>query len=359
MASCLGLVSAPAAGAEPARSALVIAIDSYVALPALSSCAGSSNAVATALRGLGYELTLRENASTGGADAGIGDFTRRLSERKGSAVIYVCGYGAVFNDRVFLLPATARIARPADVLTQGILLKSILATVDSDRTTTAVVALDIVPQPGGPDVINLASLSAADGAEGVGIIAVSQTASSETVSPLGRALVASLAGPVVRTERLLDDVRTQLAGSAASIVALHMPTRPENYLAGAPPPRVGPPQPPVQAASPPPDKTSAQPANAPPAIADQAVAAQPPVAEPARRAEALPVRELPDEELMTDDDRRLVQQALIRLGYYSRSTDGIFGADTRAAIRRYQHEIGAEMTGYIAGEQATRLVGTP
>ena len=61
---------------------------------------------------------------------------------------------------------------------------------------------------------------------------------------------------------------------------------------------------------------------------------------------------------MTDADRRRIQAALLRLGYYDKQADGIFGADTRAAIRRFQHEISADMTGVITPEQSARLLAT-
>ena len=61
---------------------------------------------------------------------------------------------------------------------------------------------------------------------------------------------------------------------------------------------------------------------------------------------------------MTDADRRRIQLALAALGYYSGRIDARFGPETRAGIRRYQYEIGAEMTGVITGEQASRLVST-
>jgi len=57
---------------------------------------------------------------------------------------------------------------------------------------------------------------------------------------------------------------------------------------------------------------------------------------------------------MTHADRRDVQITLARLGYYEGQIDGLFGPDTRAAIRRWQHEVGAEMTGTLSGAQETR-----
>ena len=42
-----------------------------------------------------------------------------------------------------------------------------------------------------------------------------------------------------------------------------------------------------------------------------------------------------------------------RMGYYSGRIDGTFGPETRAAIRRYQFEIKADLTGQLNAEQAT------
>ena len=44
---------------------------------------------------------------------------------------------------------------------------------------------------------------------------------------------------------------------------------------------------------------------------------------------------------------------LANIGYYSGRIDGTFGPETRAAIRRYQFEIKAELTGRLTAEQAT------
>jgi peptidoglycan hydrolase-like protein with peptidoglycan-binding domain len=61
---------------------------------------------------------------------------------------------------------------------------------------------------------------------------------------------------------------------------------------------------------------------------------------------------------MSDANRRQVQEALRRLGYYRGPTDGIIGPLTRAAIHRFQQDIGAEPTGSLTADQATRLVSS-
>jgi peptidoglycan hydrolase-like protein with peptidoglycan-binding domain len=67
---------------------------------------------------------------------------------------------------------------------------------------------------------------------------------------------------------------------------------------------------------------------------------------------------MPAEADMTDANRRQVQEALRRLGYYRGPTDGIIGRLTRTAIHRFQQDIGAEPTGSLTADQASRLVST-
>ena len=59
---------------------------------------------------------------------------------------------------------------------------------------------------------------------------------------------------------------------------------------------------------------------------------------------------------MSGSVRRWVQTALAKRGYYDGRIDGDFGPDTQAAIRRYQHELGADMTGRLTPAQAVGLV---
>jgi len=62
------------------------------------------------------------------------------------------------------------------------------------------------------------------------------------------------------------------------------------------------------------------------------------------------------EAAMSAADRRQVQATLQRLGYDPGPVDAIFGPRTRAAIRRFQQDIGAQQTGSLTGEQVSRLL---
>ena len=339
-AVCASLLAVPLARAQTARTALVAGSATYSALPGIPGCARSANVVAAALRALNFDVTDRPDASTGGVSGGIAEFADHLAAGKGTGFVYVCGYATDFNDRTFLLPVTAKIERPSDVMTQGVLAKAVLSGIGRDPATMGVVIFDLIAKPDGPPKIALDALVALPVPDGVGIIAATETAPADAPTPLAAAVVSALAGPAVRTEGLLTAVQTQLTGAKATTLVAHMPVAP-GYLAGAPPPPVARP-----AAAPPP---AATPPAAPPAA--PAPAATPPVA-------ATPLEPVPDEAQMTDADRKKVQSALVRLGYYDNPIDAVFGPETRAAIRRYQHEIGGEMTGRLTAQQATKLVNT-
>ena len=114
-------------------------------------------------------------------------------------------------------------------------------------------------------------------------------------TPLATALVAALAGPQVRTEALLASVRARLPGSQRGD-PLPGPARlPRRRPAAAP--------------------AAAMPRSPP-------VGRQPRHRAASRRRGALPAKQLPDEAQMTEADRRQVQAALVRLGYYGSPVDG-------------------------------------
>jgi len=130
---------------------------------------------------------------------------------------------------------------------------------------------------------------------------------------------------------------------------------PTSPSAPPPPTAAAPPAAPTAAAAPP------APGNAPPItpsapVPSAAPSPSPPTAPPVATAATAPPSVLPAEAEMSAADRRQVQEALRRLGYYKGPADGIFGPLTRAAIRRFQQDIRSDATGYLTADQANRLV---
>jgi hypothetical protein len=337
VAAAIATAAAPVpspARAAPAHEALVIGNGTYDALPTLPACLLSAHVVSAALRAAGFHVVEAEDATSGATDAAIGSAGNALSAAPGATVlVYVCAYATALNDRAFLLPTTANITRPTDVLTQGVLARSLLEMLMRGRAGAAVVALDVVPAPSAPAALGLDTALQGELPDGLGSIAVTQAKPADAPTPLAVSLSADLKASTVQVGPLLATLQAQLAANkAVTIAATHVPAT-QAYLVGEPAPA---PSPPTQAAAPP---------------------AQP--APPSAQAEALPAptAALPDEAQMTDADRRRVQAALARLGYYDGQVDGIFGSDTRAAIRRYQHELRASMTGVLTAAQANKLAG--
>ncbi len=351
------------AQAAPARQALVIGNGTYATLPGLPACLLSAHTVAAALRGAGFDVVEREDVTAGGIDAAIAEAARQLAGDPtasafvpaASAFVYVCSYAVAFNDRPFLLPISANIARPADVLTQGVLAKSLLDLLTRGGGRPAVLALDVVPAPIGPATGTPANPTPANAnmgldamvqgslPEGLGVIAASQAPPPDAPTSLATSLAANLKGTAVQIAPLLAAVQQQLrAAKPVTIAALHSPAV-QAYLVGAPP---SPPAPPPLTPS------ASKPAESP-----QVATANPPA--PAQAAAPSPAPlSMPAEENMTEADRRRIQTVLTQLGYYDGKVDGVFGPDTRAAIRRYQHELGATMTGRLTTEQASKLAAS-
>lgn len=327
------------AAAEPARLALVIGNSAYAGLPALHACGDSLNVVAAALKRAGFAVTERLNVSNGRMGAAITDFADTLAQQPGSvAVVYFCGYAMAYDGRVFLLPASATLERDTDILTQGLVSRVLINSVLTADTAAGLVLVDSAATPGHLTAVAPGSVvnPAAPGNSGV-VVTHSSMPLPDGATPLAAALSAGLAAPELDVRPLLADMQAALRGIPGLTVAAAAPAGPA-WLRGGPPAR-----PSVVIAAP-------APTPAPVAVAQPPEAAAPvaaPVTAPPPPAEPGPV---------TDADRRRIQLALQRLGYYAGKVDAVYGPDTLAAIRRFQHELGAAMTGRLTPEQAARLL---
>jgi hypothetical protein len=355
--------------------ALVIGEASYVGLPPLAGCALSAHAMAAALRRLGFSVDEQDDASSGALYGGIDGLAQRMTAAPTAPTfVYLCGYTTGYNDRPFLLPVDANVTRPSDVLSQGVLLKSLLNAVVNAKPATAVLAVDAVRLPKATTPLTLDALEKPALPPTLGYIAVADAAPGNLPMPLAATMVPLMNASPLQGAVLLTETGQQLSGlKDADVAALSLPNA-GLYLAGAPPavaaappPATSPAPPPATSPAPPSAAVAASPPAATPAPPSAAIAASPPAATPApppvaaRAPLSLPdssAPSLPDESAMTDDQRHRVQRALSQLGYYDGRPDGIFGPDTRAAIRRWQYEEHQPMTGHLTGAEASRLAAT-
>jgi hypothetical protein len=325
--TCCG---ATAGWSEPLRIALVIANGQYANFPAMARCAPAAAAARDGLRAKGFEIIERNNLGRGEFDTAIGLLARRVAASPPAvAALYYCGYAAEFNNRSFLLPVSAVLSRDHDVLSQGVVVKSVVDSLRRAPDGAGLVLLDVFTLPNAP-AGRMGPLAEQLPASSFAVIAANNDGPGEGATAAALGLRDEVAAGDASVNSVLSGLRRRLAKeavtaqfiAATSDAALAPETRP------APAPAPAPVPPPAAASAPPP----------------------PPAA---------PLHVMVDEDRMSDQDRRQVQTVLATIGYYAGRIDGTFGPETRAAIRRYQFEIKAELTGRLTAEQATRLVNGP
>jgi formylglycine-generating enzyme required for sulfatase activity len=163
---------------EQRRVALVIGNGGYPAGP-LRNPANDARMMGEALRSLGFDVVMHENAGRRQMHAAIGDFRKRL-ESGGVGLVYFAGHGLQAGDRTLMVPVDADIASPQAVLEAGVDLRTVLAGMSAERPGKLnLVILDMclndptgsgaaaVPQAPGQTLIAYATSAgsyAADGA---------------------------------------------------------------------------------------------------------------------------------------------------------------------------------------------------
>jgi hypothetical protein len=299
-----------ASAAHAAPLALVIGNAAYTNFPALPACTASAGLVARKLTAAGFTVTSAADLSNGGLDGAVTDFTTHAATAPATpALVYVCAYGASLDTRDFILPVTAQIAGPTDLMAEGVLARSLVGTGRIKRQAPLLVALDLVRDPSGllaPPGGALASLPLPTG---VGVAVIGETRPPSAPTAFAGALAKAVGDGTLAPDTLGSIAAHLPAGGGATVAAVQDAK--------------------LQAAAP------------PPAPAKAATQAEP----------------LPDDGALSETQRRRVQIALAGMGYYDGRLDGVFGPETRAAIRRWQHEKGADMTGQLTGVQATELAG--
>jgi hypothetical protein len=327
---CFTCCGVDAAHSESSRIALVITNSQYANFPAVSRCAPTAAMAGDSLRAKGFEVIERNNLGRGEFDTAIGLLARRVAAAPPAvAAMYYCGYAAEFNNRSFLLPVSAVLTRDNDLLSQGILVKSVIESLRRTPDSAGLVLLDVFQPPDAPSG-RMGQLAEQLQASSFAVIAAGNEPNGEGATALALGLRDELSATDAGVNSVTNGLRRRLAKEAmtAQVIAATGDAALAAEKRPAPPP--------VASIAPPPP--------APPPQPSFKTAPQQHV--------------MVDEDQMSDSDRHQVQTVLASIGYYSGRIDGVFGPETRAAIRRYQFEIKAELTGRLTAEQATRLVNS-
>jgi hypothetical protein len=333
------------ARSQQLRIALVISNGQYASMPALARCSASATVVRDALRGIGFDVVERTDLGRGEFDTAIGALARRAAASPSAfAALYYCGYAVEFNGRSFVLPTSANIARDYDVLTQGIISKSLVDSLIRAKESTGFVLLDVFRTPDTSATTGLGGLIEQMQPSNFAVIGSSNNGATEGPTAASLALRDQAAERELSLAAFINGMRRQLSKDAAVTAHFVPAIGSPSFLTGGP-----------RVASP---SAATQPAASTAAAAVRPAAAPAPSVEAPPAAPSPPRQVMADEDQMSEQDRRRIQVILATMGYYAGRIDGTFGPETRAAIRRYQFEIKAELTGRLNAEQATRLVNT-
>jgi hypothetical protein len=305
-------------------------------MPSVARCGASATTVRDALRGRGFEVVERSDLGRGEFDTAIGTLARRIAASPPAfGALYYCGYALEFNGRSFVLPTSANITRDYDVLTQGIISKSLVDSLSRVSESIGFVLLDGFRIPNASAATGLGRMIEQVPPSNFAVIGASNDGHAEGPTAASLALRDQVAEGEVSLDTFMSGMRRRLSKDAA-VTAYFIPAIAR--LTGGRRDASPSPVPAASAAS-----TTVPVHPAPPA--DPSVIASPP-------------QTMTDEEHMSEQDRRQIQLKLATMGYYPGRIDATFGPETRAAIRRYQFEIKAELTGRLTAEQATRLVNS-
>jgi formylglycine-generating enzyme required for sulfatase activity len=133
-------IHAAVSGTE-SRVALVIGNSAYRDSP-LNNPVNDARAVARALTGLGFAVTLKENQDQKAMAEAIRDFGERLKRHGGVGLFYYAGHGVQAGGRNFLIPVDAVIKAEDEVAYNSIDANLVLDKMDSAKNRLNLMILD-------------------------------------------------------------------------------------------------------------------------------------------------------------------------------------------------------------------------
>jgi hypothetical protein len=339
-----GAAMAPcAASADMGKAALVIGNAGYVKGQPLSGCDKAAHDTSAWLRLQGFDVDDVFDGSSVAMRSAIGDFVTRLSGTPHkTAIVYVCSYAAIANQRLFLLPVDWDAAHFTRIETQGVILKALLNTLAG---TNGVLFADLGMMPGKAASDAIDQLQAEMPA-GVHFALVARN--DREVGSLGKGLPALLTNAGQDWGKLSSAFLSQYDTQHNDRLVVFSP------LAG--------PMPPLTAAAAP--ALVQVPAPAPASPPHQAAAATVPSTFPAQPQDRKPTPSRakqpasPPKPIARSKDSRMgrIQAALAHRGYYAGSVTGALDGRTRRAIQTFQASLGDAPSGQLTRLEIVELL---
>ena len=141
----------PAVNTVP-RFALVIGNGKYREVP-LKNAANDAKAIAGHLKRMGFDVTLKLDATRGEMIETIRAFGARLQKQKGVGLFYYAGHGAQLAWRNYLIPVDAVIKNVSEVDAQAVDMETLLESMTRARNPMNLIILDACrDNPFGGDV---------------------------------------------------------------------------------------------------------------------------------------------------------------------------------------------------------------
>ena len=348
----------PATQAEN-RVALVIGTDAYAMLPDLNNAAKDAEGMAAKLRGLGFDVILRLNATERHMGRALTDFENRLTKAQVGLVFYA-GHGIQADGRNYLIPADAQVEIEEDLRYEGIDSGDFLEAMKRAGSPLNIVVLDAcrdnpLPRRTRSAARGLAVVPVPKGIQGTAILYSAAPGQTAQDGPKGGhgvftgELLKALDQPGLKLEDVFKRTATQVAALTRNTQDpwFHSSIKGDFYFRSGKGDAAGhgPAAPAPAAAT---GGTSAEVAfwqtiqgSGNPADFQDYIVRFPDGAFTGlanRRLTALTAGPA------TDQVRR-VQQRLSVLGYNPGPVDGRMGARTRKAIERFQHSEGLPVDG--------------
>ena len=124
-----------------ARNALVIGNSAYPKAP-LTNPKNDASDVAEALRGAGFEVDVKLDASRTDMQDAIARFGARLKTKGGVGLFYFAGHGVQLDGENYLLPVDMQVASAEDIKRAGVSAANLVDAMAKNRSDLSIVILD-------------------------------------------------------------------------------------------------------------------------------------------------------------------------------------------------------------------------